>query len=171
GTDVSYYVKGQNLEDFRHDIQRYKVIISYNGKSFDIPFIERYFGIRLNHAHIDLRHILASLGYRGGLKGCEMALGIDRGDLTGVDGYFAVLLWELYQQTGSKRALETLLAYNIEDVLNLETLMVTAYNIKLKDTPFYERCKLDMPFVPKNPLQADKEIIQSIKSWIVQGIG
>jgi len=171
GASVSYYVKGHNLEDFKHDIQKYKVIISYNGKSFDIPFIERYFGIRLNHAHIDLRHILGSLGYRGGLKGCEMALGIDRGDLTGVDGYFAVLLWELYQQTGNERALETLLAYNIEDVLNLETLMVTAYNNKLQDTPFYRRYQLDIPSVPKNPLQADKEIIQAIRSWLTQGIG
>ena len=66
--------------------------MTYNGKSFDIPFIESHFGAKLTHAHIDLRYILASLGYRGGLKGCEKQLGIDRGDLKNVDGYFAVLL-------------------------------------------------------------------------------
>ena len=55
GQSVSYYINGQNLDDFVSDIQKYKVIVSYNGKSFDIPFIESYFGIKLNHAHIDLR--------------------------------------------------------------------------------------------------------------------
>jgi hypothetical protein len=28
-----------------------------NGKSFDIPFIESFFNIRLNHAQIDLRYV------------------------------------------------------------------------------------------------------------------
>lgn len=170
GANIFSYVKGHNLEAFKHDIQKYKVLVTYNGKSFDIPFIEEYFGIRLNHAHIDLRHILGSLGYRGGLKGCETALGIDRGDLNGVDGYFAVLLWEVYQQSGDKRALETLIAYNIEDVINLETLMVTAYNEKLRTTPFYVHYQLPVPSVPKNPFKADNETIQALRHWIVQGI-
>ena len=61
-------MQGQNLNDFIEDIQKYKVIVTYNGKSFDIPFIENYFNIRLDHAHIDLRYILHSLGYLGGLK-------------------------------------------------------------------------------------------------------
>jgi uncharacterized protein YprB with RNaseH-like and TPR domain len=52
----------------------------YNGKTFDVPFIEKYFGIRMNHAHIDLRYVLKSLGYAGGLKRCEKALGLDRGE-------------------------------------------------------------------------------------------
>lgn len=43
-------------------------------------------------------------------------------------GFFAVLLWQEFQQTGNIKALETLLVYNIEDVVNLETLMVLAYN-------------------------------------------
>ena len=51
-----------------------KGIVSYNGKSFDVPFIENYFGIQLSHAQIDLRYVLGSLGYIGGLKGCERQL-------------------------------------------------------------------------------------------------
>jgi uncharacterized protein YprB with RNaseH-like and TPR domain len=108
GQSIKTYVEGQNLDDFVEDIQRYKVIVSYNGKSFDAPFIEHYFNIRLDHAHIDLRYILYSLGFRGGLKGCERQLGVDRGDLKDIDGFFAVLLWDEYQRTGDQRALDTL---------------------------------------------------------------
>ena len=119
GESIQTYVQGQNLEDFIEDIQKYKVIVSYNGKSFDIPFIEHYFNIRLDHAHIDLRYVLYSLGFRGGLKGCERQLGMDRGDLSDIDGFFAVLLWDEYQRTGDQKALDTLLAYNIQDTINL----------------------------------------------------
>ena len=78
-------MQGQNLNDFVEDIQKYKVIVSYNGRSFDVPFIENYFKIRLNHAHIDLRYILYSLGFKGGLKGCERQLDMDRGDLRDIE--------------------------------------------------------------------------------------
>jgi hypothetical protein len=167
GKTISYYVNGQNLEDFEKDIKRYKVIVTYNGKSFDIPFIERHFGINLTQAHIDLRYILASLGYRGGLKGCEKQLGIDRGDLEGVDGYFAVLLWYDYIQNKNQKALETLLAYNIQDTVNLETLMVLAYNMKLKNTPFYQIHELPKPQQPEVPFEADRKTIEGIKRQII----
>ena len=51
GESIQTYVQGQNLDDFIEDIQRYKVIVSYNGKSFDVPFLEHYFNIRLDQAH------------------------------------------------------------------------------------------------------------------------
>ena len=159
---ITYYINGQNLNDFPNDIKKYKVIATYNGKTFDVPFIERYFNIKLDHAHIDLRYILGSLGYRGGLKSCETQLGIDRGDLAGVDGFFAVLLWHDYKRKGNKKALETLLAYNIQDVLTLENLMVIAYNIKIKDTPFYEN-QLPAPVLPEIPFEVDMETVDRIK--------
>ncbi len=136
GRSISWYVNGQNLDDFVKDIFKYRLIISYNGKSFDIPFIERFFSIKLDHAHIDLRFVLSSLGYKGGLKACETALGIDRGDIKGIDGFFAVLLWNDYLKNENQKSLETLLAYNIEDVVNLEKLMTIAYNMNISNTPF-----------------------------------
>ena len=111
------------MDDFIEDIYNYKILITYNGKSFDIPFIENYFNIKLNHAQIDLRYLLSSLGYKGGLKRCEQQLGIFRSALDGVDGYFAIHLWNDYYYNGNRLALETLLAYNIEDTINLEKLM------------------------------------------------
>ena len=47
-------------------------------------------------------------------------MGLDRGYLEGVDGYFAVLLWREYELYHDQEALETLLAYNIADTVNLE---------------------------------------------------
>lgn len=163
GKEVFTYVNGENLEDFVEDIQRYQVIVSYNGKSFDIPFLERYFRIRLNQAQIDLRYVLARLGFKGGLKGCEKQLGLNRGSLDGVDGYFAVLLWRRYQKMKDPRALETLLAYNIEDTVNLERLAVEAYNRNVLATPFADELLLPCPYPPPNPYVADYDCVERIR--------
>ena len=162
GKSIFYYVNGQNLDDFVAEINRYDVIVTYNGKTFDAPFIEEYFGITLDHAHIDLRYILASLGYRGGLKSCEIQLGLDRGDLADVDGFFAVLLWYDYVRNRNQKALNTLLAYNIQDTVNLETLMVMAYNMKINDTPFHQG-QLPEPAMPLIPFTVDSGTVDRIK--------
>jgi len=166
GTDIHTYVQGENLFDFRDDIDRYRLLITYNGKCFDLPFIRGYFGIPMSQAHIDLRYVLASLGYRGGLKGCERQIGLDRADLADVDGYFAVLLWWDWHNTGNRRALDTLLAYNILDVVNLETLMVFAYNRKLQDTPFAAAHRLPAPEPPALPFEPDPDLIARIRQRI-----
>ena len=164
GNEIKTYVQGQNLNDFIEDIQKYKLIVTYNGKSFDIPFIEHHFNIRLDHAQIDLRYVLYSLGYRGGLKGCERQLGMDRGELSDIDGFFAVLLWDEYIKTKNQQTLDTLLAYNIQDTVTLENLMVTAYNTKLKDTPFYETHLIEELTLPVNPYTADLATVDKIKN-------
>ena len=166
GTDIFWYVKGKNLDDFVADIKKYKVVITYNGKTFDIPFIREYFHIKLPHAHIDLRYVLASLGFKGGLKRCEKALGIGRGALEGIDGAFAPLLWKEYQVYNSKKALETLLAYNIEDVVNLETLMVLAYNLKIADTPFAKTHLIPLPQLPEIPFKPHRQTVEKIKARV-----
>jgi uncharacterized protein len=171
GIDIRYYIQGQNLEAFVSDIRNYNVLVTYNGKTFDVPFIENQFGIKLGHAHIDLRYVLKSLGFTGGLKMCEIALGMKRGDLDGVDGYFAVLLWLDYQRSRNQKALETLLAYNIMDVVNLETLMVMAYNMKLRDTPFSETLSLPLPDTPAIPFNADLKTIDRIKAQMYGSTG
>jgi hypothetical protein len=89
--------------------------------------------------------------------------------LRGVDGYFAVLLWDEYQKTGQPGVLETLLAYNVEDTINLETLMATAYNLKLQETPFHRSHHIQAPSIPLNPFQADGGIIDALKSKIYSG--
>jgi len=164
GKAIFTYVQGQNLDAFEEDIQKYRVIVTYNGKCFDVPFLESYFRMKIPQVHIDLRYLLRSLGYTGGLKGCEKKAGIDREELEGIDGYFAVLLWEDYRRTRNEKALETLLAYNIEDVVSLETLMLVSYNLKLKETPFVQSHPLPYPSALPMPFKADLETIERIRA-------
>jgi len=158
-------VNGINLDEFKEDIFDYDVIVTYNGKTFDVPFIENFFNIEMEHCHLDLRYILKSLGYSGGLKSCEKQLGIGRDDdLDGVDGFMAVLIWSYYRHKKNEKALETLLAYNIEDVLNLEYLMITAYNKKIESFPFRLE-KLDIPPKKDNPFEVDISIVNKFRSF------
>jgi len=82
----------------------------------------------------------------------EKKAGIDRGELEKIDGYFAVLLWNDYRINHNRKPLEILLAYNIQDVVNLEILMVLSYNLKLKDTPFDQRPPDNLSEPTANPL-------------------
>lgn len=163
GKSIRHYVKNVNLDEFKKDIQEYRIIVTYNGKCFDAPFIESHFKIKMNHVHLDLRFILKSLGYAGGLKACERRMGIDRKGLAEVDGYFAVLLWNDFVRNKNPKALETLLAYNIQDVVNLEILLVKAYNLKIRGTPFQENLRLPLPSSPELPFEADPRTIDRIK--------
>jgi hypothetical protein len=163
GETVRTYVNGINLDGFPADLERYAILVTYNGRCFDIPMIERYFRIKVRQAQIDLRYILARLGCRGGLKGSERQLGINRGALDGVDGTFAVTLWREYERYDNQAALETLLAYNIEDTVNLERLMVEAYNRFVEITPFPEEGRLPFPPPPLIPYQPDLGIMDRLR--------
>ncbi|MEE4165667.1 MAG: ribonuclease H-like domain-containing protein [Desulfocapsaceae bacterium] len=165
GDTVATYVNGRNLDNFVSDIENFKILVTYNGMSFDIPFIERFFRTRLGHAQIDLRYVLARLGFRGGLKGCEKQMGINRGALDGMDGSFAVALWHEYKRYGNEAALETLLAYNVEDTVNLERLMVEAYNRHITDTPFSREFTLPYPDPPELLFHPDREIVSAMRQY------
>jgi len=68
-----------------------------------------------------------------------------------------------YQRNKNPKSLETLLAYNIQDVVNLEFLMVLSYNLKLKETPFVQSLQITFPKQPEILFKADKRIIEGIK--------
>lgn len=163
GREIFTFVQGDNLDSLPKLLNRYEMIITYNGKGFDIPIMERTFNMKIRQAHLDLRPILAALGYKGGLKGCEKQLGIDRQELLGVDGQDAVILWEKYQRSGQPELLTTLLAYNVADTINLEQLMVIAYNQHIAPTPFHLSNALAMPAQPDNPFQADRTVVSNLK--------
>ncbi len=165
GTRTRTYVQGKNLDEFPIDIMEYDVLVTYNGKTFDVPVIEKYFGMLLPQAHIDLRYILGGLGFKGGLKKCEVMLGIDRDELAGVDGYMAVLLWNHFRETGDQKAMDTLLAYNIMDTVNLEILMVEAFNRHLEKTPFYETLKIPIPETPQQEITPDRDLVAKLSAY------
>lgn len=127
GTTVRQYVRGFDLEDFPEVFADAALIVTFFGSGFDLPFIRRAYGIQLPQLHIDLCPLLKRLGYHGGLKKVEEAVGIVRPpDVRGLVSYDAVLLWRAWMQ-GDRQALERLLAYNAQDVVNLEALLNFAY--------------------------------------------
>ncbi len=164
GRQLKCYVHGINLHEFPADIQKYKVLITFNGRTFDVPFLERQFRTTLGHAQIDLRYVLKSLGHGGGLKACEKKLGLERPGLKDIDGADAVALWNAYKRTKDRKVLETLLAYNVEDTINLQTLMVEAYNQKIRLTPFAETHLLPNVARVENPYSPDQAIVDELNS-------
>jgi uncharacterized protein YprB with RNaseH-like and TPR domain len=159
GTRLRTYVQGQNLDQFAHDIAAYAVVVTFNGKSFDVPILERSLPVTMPRAHIDLLHVLRGLGLKGGLKNVEKALGLQRPGMAEVDGSTAVLLWNEYRHRQNPKALETLLAYNSYDVINLHTLVVHAHNANVKRTPFGPRHQLPTPVAPAVPFAHDPDLI------------
>ncbi len=100
-----------------------EIIYTYNGSRFDLPFIHYRLGINLDSLfrHYDLMYNCWQNNLRGGFKAVERQLGISRG-LIEVNGYEAVRLWWRYVNDYDKDALNTLLEYNREDVINLRVL-------------------------------------------------
>ena len=98
-------------------------IYTYNGSRFDLPFIYSQLGINLEETftHHDLMYDCWNRSLYGGFKGVERQLGIER-KLTEVNGYEAVRLWWRYVNDYDQAALNTLLEYNKEDVVNLRIL-------------------------------------------------
>jgi len=98
-------------------------IYTYNGSRFDLPFIRACLGIELtqHYIHHALMYDCWRNNLRGGFKAVEVQLGIPR-ELKGVGGFEAVILWYRYRDYGDQNALDLLLQYNREDVVNLKTL-------------------------------------------------
>ena len=57
GRQVRHFVHGLNLDDFGTAIAEYRLLVTYNGKCFDVPFIERTLGVRLPQPHVDMRYV------------------------------------------------------------------------------------------------------------------
>ncbi len=126
GKEVKQLVNGFNLDKdlLKRELSQYKLLVTFNGASFDIPVIQRYFkDIVPNIPHIDLRSVCTRIGWTGGLKKIEQDIGIKRpGELEGMAGGDAVILWDKFMHTEDKTYLDKLLLYNEQDIVNLKPL-------------------------------------------------
>ncbi|MCA9460339.1 MAG: ribonuclease H-like domain-containing protein, partial [Nanoarchaeota archaeon] len=131
--EVPYiYVKDDNLEEAREKLKEFDIVVTFNGKQFDLPFIEHKFGEKYDLVHLDLRFLLREFGFKGGLKKIEKELGVNRAEeVADIDGFEAVRLWRRYKK-GDESALELLLKYNEEDIVNLKYLLEYYLNEKMK---------------------------------------
>lgn len=135
GTEFRCLVKGQDLDEFPELMGRYGMIVTFFGLGFDVPMLKKAFPqVRFDQIHFDLCYGLKRVGYRGGLKSIERQLGIARSEETdGLSGFDAIRLWNEYLH-GEDSSLKTLVEYNREDVVNLETLTEIAYSKLFHET-------------------------------------
>ena len=142
-TVIGFYIcsgmEARSIQLVGRDITRTEVlqtlegvdtIYTYNGARFDLPFIHHHLGINLAemYDHCDLMFLCWKNQLKGGLKGVERQLGISR-ESEGVDGREAIKLWYRYLYSADLEALDTLLRYNLEDVVNLKTLKEILLNL------------------------------------------
>ncbi len=133
-------VRGRDLtgSSLRSVLEDASLLVTFNGRRFDVPFLEANYDVDVSVPHLDLYYPCRSLDLTGGLKTIERELSIDRDrpDLTGRD---AVRLWHEYER-GDDAALKTLVRYNRADTENLATL-ATEITDRLHETVFEAACR------------------------------
>ena len=71
-------------------------------------------------------------------------------------------MWNKFKKTKKKEYLETLLAYNNEDVINLEFLLYQVYNFLIEKEQIFTS-PLEFPKKEiKNPFLANKRVVDEI---------
>ncbi len=124
GINTKIMIKGINLDynALKKELQKYKLIVTFNGASFDLPFIEKiYHGLLPKIPNFDVKSVTDRLDLKGGLKNIEKTLGIKRSNI--VDKFYggdALTLWRMYRATGDDYYLNLLVEYNEYDVINLK---------------------------------------------------
>ncbi len=129
GRKYELFLDGDNLEDLPQALQKYSVMVTFNGSGFDLRFLKIAFPeLVLPPVHIDLRWVTRKLGMKGGLKEIETSIGVSRpADVQEMSGFDATVLWAKYLR-GDKHALKQLIQYNTEDVVHLKAIMELAYD-------------------------------------------
>ncbi|MFW6013924.1 MAG: ribonuclease H-like domain-containing protein [Candidatus Nanoarchaeia archaeon] len=113
-----------NFNILEKELRKYKLIVTFNGSSFDIPFLKkRYPLIVPKIPHIDLKHACFSAGLKNKLKDIEKKFGISRNPLIEkMNGGDVYRLWRMYFASGDEHYLRLLVEYNEEDASNLKKI-------------------------------------------------
>ncbi|MFH1682363.1 MAG: ribonuclease H-like domain-containing protein [Candidatus Woesearchaeota archaeon] len=120
------FVKGFNLEKelIKKELNRYKLIITFNGSAFDLPKLKKQLQLEIKIPHLDLKPLCINLDLKGGLKEVEKKLNLNRPQhLRGSP----VDLWKAFHASGDQEWLDLLIAYNQEDVENLKRIADYCY--------------------------------------------
>jgi uncharacterized protein len=115
------------LAEVNQQVSTHKVIVTYNGKSFDLPFLtgrSAYYGVNLKSpkVHFDLLHF-SRRAWRGALTGCslrsieEAILGLHRE--TDLPGELVPEFYYEYLRTGNAGFLKPIVDHNRQDVISL----------------------------------------------------
>lgn len=140
--NYSFYLKGQTPERFFQDLNKAKIIVTFNGSLFDLPFIKKEFPeAKIPEAHIDLRFFAKRFGYTGGQKKIEQLLKIKRPKkIKEVNGKEAIVLWYKYL-AGDLKSLELLFSYNFYDIIGMQRIFDKIVDVHIinKMLPVFEK--------------------------------
>jgi uncharacterized protein YprB with RNaseH-like and TPR domain len=126
GINTKIMIRGINLDInyLKKELLNYNLIVTFNGSSFDIPFLKkRYPGLIPEIPHFDLKTLCLRNGFKGGLKEIEKKFGIKRSKI--IQEFYGgdpLTLWKMYRATGDEYYLNLLVEYNEEDVINLKII-------------------------------------------------
>jgi len=119
-----YYIYGlHDIRKLKDALDKAKIIITFNGSVFDIPFLKKHFKeLKFPTTHIDLRFLSKSSGLECGRKKIEEVIGFKRPKaLQETNGFTAALLWDEYKW-GKKTSLEKLIAFNHSDIESMKVI-------------------------------------------------
>ncbi len=126
GISAKTMIRGINFDygTLKDELKNYKLIVTFNGSSFDVPFInKKYPDLLPDVPNFDVKSVAGRLGLKGGLKEIERKLGIKRGKIVGkFYGGDALTLWKMHRATGDDYYLKLLIEYNEEDIINLKKI-------------------------------------------------
>ncbi|MBN2368312.1 ribonuclease H-like domain-containing protein [Candidatus Woesearchaeota archaeon] len=128
GVDTKIMIRDVNLDisALRRELRKYRLLVTFNGSSFDIPYLnKKYPGLLPKVPHIDVRHLCSKAGLKGGLKQIEQQLGIKRSNIIveRMYGGDPLKLWRMFRGTGDRYYLNLLVDYNEEDLVNLRQIL------------------------------------------------
>ncbi|PHJ61573.1 hypothetical protein VF14_09160 [Nostoc linckia z18] len=153
------YIQGEDDYSFRQALTQAKVLVTFNGSLFDIPFICKEFqDLKLPKTHIDLRFLAKRVGLEGGQKKIEKLLGVKRpSNLLDIEGDSAPLLWYKYCR-GDSESLRLLISYNHADIEGMKSIFddVISRLIKKHQIPLDISASIHYFAANPSPLQWNK---------------
>ena len=138
GLDTKTMIRRVNFDWqlLRKELAKYKIIVTFNGSVFDLPFMKKRYGEIIQQLpHYDLRFCCSRIGLKGGLKSIEKQLNISRSSqiVENMYGGDAAQLYRMWRGSGDDYYLKLLVEYNEEDVINLKRIAEHAY-LELRKT-------------------------------------
>ena len=123
GSTYTVLVDPGGIDRLESDLQKYPIVVTFNGSLFDLPFLTKRFETDWSgRYHVDLRYLAKRVGLTGGQKKIEGEIGLVReGSLKEIAGAEAVALWFDYK-AGDVGALRDLVRYNHADVEGMKSV-------------------------------------------------
>ena len=147
GTACRSFMRHRNLSDLSAHLKAARTLVTFNGTRFDLRFLRHELGLKFPQIHLDLCTILRDRGLRGGLKYLERFLGVTRKGEDPQTGKEALYLWSQWQR-GDVGSLHSLLAYNAQDAMSLERVLIATLNLSMDGCPAFGRLPLPLPIIP-----------------------